>query len=224
MDFSPLILSIKAAFFATIITFILGIYSAYFTLKLSKLKGIVDGLFTLPLVLPPTVVGFLLLVLLGKNSIIGKFLLNYDITIVFSGIATIIASIVVSFPLMYRTARGAFEQLDINLIYVARTLGLSEHEIFWKIMIPNCFSSIISGTILAFARALGEFGATIMIAGNIPGKTQTMAVAVYSAVQAGNRTLAYKWVSIIVIISFATMILLNLIESGKIKKLGKGGF
>lgn len=224
MDFSPLILSIKAAFFATIITFILGIYSAYFTLKLSKLRGIVDGLFTLPLVLPPTVVGFLLLVLLGKNSIIGKFLLNYDITIVFSGIASIIASIVVSFPLMYRTARGAFEQLDINLIYVARTLGLSEHEIFWKIMIPNCFSSIISGTILAFARALGEFGATIMIAGNIPGKTQTMAVAVYSAVQAGNRTLAYKWVSIIVIISFATMILLNLIESGKIKKLGKGGF
>ncbi|WFA09019.1 molybdate ABC transporter permease subunit [Tissierella sp. Yu-01] len=224
MDFSPLILSIKAALFATIITFILGIYSAYFTLKLNKLKGIVDGLFTLPLVLPPTVVGFLLLVLLGKNSTIGKFLLNYDITIVFSGLATIIASIVVSFPLMYRTARGAFEQLDINLIYVARTLGLSEHEIFWKIMIPNCFSSIISGTILAFARALGEFGATIMIAGNIPGKTQTMAVAVYSAVQAGNRSLAYKWVSIIVIISFATMILLNLIESGKIKKLGKGGY
>lgn len=224
MDYSPLLISLKAALFSTFITFFLGIYSAYFTLKLKKFKGLFDGLFTLPLVLPPTVVGFLLLVLLGRNSLIGKFLLKYDITIVFSSVATIIASVVVSFPLMYRTARGAFEQLDINLIYVARTLGLSEHEIFWKIMIPNCFSSIISGTILAFARALGEFGATIMIAGNIPGKTQSMAVAVYSAVQAGDRALAYKWVSIIVFISFMTMILLNLIESGKIKKLGKGGY
>lgn len=125
---------------------------------------------------------------------------------------------------MYRTARGAFEQVDKNIIYVARTLGLSEHEIFLKIMIPNSFNSIIAGTILAFARALGEFGATIMIAGNIPGKTQTMAVAVYSAVQAGNRALAYKWVAVIVIISFTSMMLLNMFEGGKVKKYGKGGF
>lgn len=224
MDYSPLLISLKAAILATCITFILGIYSAYYSLRLKKLKGLADGLFTLPLVLPPTVVGFLLLVLLGKNSLIGKFLLNYDISIVFSTTATVIASTVVSFPLMYRTARGAFEQVDKNIIYVARTLGLSEHEIFLKIMIPNSFNSIIAGTILAFSRALGEFGATIMIAGNIPGKTQTMAVAVYSAVQAGNRTLAYKWVGVIVIISFASMILLNMFENGKIKKYEKGGF
>lgn len=224
MNYSPLFISLKAAILATCITFILGIYSAYFTLRLKKTKGLVDGLFTLPLVLPPTVVGFLLLVLLGKNSLIGHFLLNYDITIVFSSAATVIAAVVVSFPLMYRTARGAFEQVDKNMIYVARTLGISEHEIFLKIIIPNSFNSIIAGTILAFARALGEFGATIMIAGNIPGKTQTMAVAVYSAVQAGDRALAYKWVAVIVIISFATMILLNMFESGKLKKYGKGGF
>lgn len=224
MDYSPLIISIKAALLATLFTFVLGIYSAYFTLRLKKLKGLVDGIFTLPLVLPPTVVGFLLLVLLGKNSLIGKFLSTFDLSIVFSSTATVIASIVVSFPLMYRTARGAFEQLDKNMIYVARTLGLKEHEIFLRIMVPNCFNSIVAGTILSFARALGEFGATIMIAGNIPGKTQTMAVAVYSAVQAGNRTLAYKWVLIIVAISFATMILLNIFESGKVEKFGKGGF
>lgn len=224
MDLSPLFLSLKAAVFATIVTFILGIYSAYFASRLDKFKGLVDGIFTLPLVLPPTVVGFLLLVGLGRNSFVGKFLLNYDITLVFSGIATIIASIVVSFPLMYRTARGAFEQIDKNMIYVARTLGLSEHEIFLKIILPNSFNSIVAGTILAFARALGEFGATIMIAGNIPGKTQTMAVAVYSAVQAGNRELAYKWVLIIVLISFTSMILLNFFENNKTKKLGKGGF
>lgn len=224
MDYSPLLISLKAAILATCITFILGIYSAYYSLRLKKLKGLADGLFTLPLVLPPTVVGFLLLVLLGKNSLIGKFLLNSDISIVFSTMATVIASTVVSFPLMYRTARGAFEQVDKNIIYVARTLGLSEHEIFLKIMIPNSFNSIIAGTILAFARALGEFGATIMIAGNIPGRTQTMAIAVYSAVQAGNRELAYKWVGIIVIISFASMILLNMFESGKVNKYEKGGF
>lgn len=223
MDYSPFLISLKSAFIATVITFFLGIYSAYFTLSLKKTKGLVDGFLTLPLVLPPTVVGFLLLVSLGKNSIIGKWLLEYDITIVFSGVATIIASVVVAFPLMYRTARGAFEQLDSNMIYVARTLGLSEHKIFWKIMIPNSISSIIAGTILAFARALGEFGATIMFAGNIPGKTQTMAVAVYSAVQSGNRTLAYKWVAVIVAMSSLTMILLNMFESGKIQKYGKGG-
>jgi molybdate transport system permease protein len=158
-----------------------------------------------------------------KNSLIGKFLSNFNVSIVFSGAATIIASVVVSFPLMYRTARGAFEQLDKNMIYVARTLGLSEHQIFWKIMIPNSFNSIIAGTILSFARALGEFGATIMIAGNIPGKTQTMAVAVYSAVQAGDRALAYRWVVIITIISFLTMILLNKFEKGKIEAYCKGG-
>lgn len=223
MSYSPLLLSLKAALIATLITFILGIYSAFLTTKLKRFKGLVDGFFTLPLVLPPTVVGFFLLIFLGRNSIIGKFLLMYDLSIVFSSSATIIAATVVSFPLMYRTARGAFEQLDKNMIYVARTLGLTEHEIFLKIMIPNSLSSIIAGTILAFARALGEFGATIMLAGNIPGKTQTMAVAVYSAVQAGNRALAYKWVTIMVALSFITILIMNKFESTQIIKTGKGG-
>ncbi len=223
MSYSPLLISLKAAIIATIITFVCGIYAAYLTIKLKRFKGLVDGLLTLPLVLPPTVVGFFLLVFLGKNSFIGKLLGLYDISVVFSSTATIIASAIVSFPLMYRTARGAFEQLDRNMIYVARTLGLSEHEIFLKIMLPNSFSSIIAGTILAFARALGEFGATIMLAGNIPGKTQTMAVAVYSAVQSGNRTLAYKWVAIMVTISFIAILIMNRLESVNISKVGKGG-
>ncbi len=223
MSYSPLLISLKAAVIATIITFICGIYAAYLTTKLKRFKGLVDGFLTLPLVLPPTVVGFFLLVFLGKNSFIGKFLALYDVSIVFSSTATIIASAVVSFPLMYRTARGAFEQLDRNMIYVARTLGLSEHEIFLKIMLPNSFSSIIAGTILAFARALGEFGATIMLAGNIPGKTQTMAVAVYSAVQGGNRALAYRWVAVMVLISFIAILIMNRLESVKISKVGKGG-
>ncbi|MSU02958.1 molybdate ABC transporter permease subunit [Tissierella pigra] len=223
MNYSPLLISLKAAVIATMITFVFGIYAAYFTTKLDKAKGLVDGILTIPLVLPPTVLGFFLLVLLGKNSIIGKFLSSYDIFIVFSEAATIIASAVVSFPLMYRTVRGAFEQLDRNMIYVAKTLGLSNHKIFLKIMLPNSFSSIMAGTILAFARALGEFGATIMLAGNIPGKTQTMAVAVYSAVQAGNRTLAYKWVAIMVGISLVSMIVMNKFEKMQVVKVGKGG-
>lgn len=223
MNYSPLLISLKAAIVSTLITFVLGIYSAYFTTKLKKFKGLVDGVLTLPLVLPPTVVGFFLLIFLGKNSIIGKFLSMFDLSIVFSSSATIIASTVVSFPLMYRTARGAFEQLDRNIIYVARTLGLKEHEIFWKIVMPNCLSSIMAGTILSFARAMGEFGATIMIAGNIPGKTQTMAVAVYSAVQAGNRTLAYKWVLIMVLLSFISIILMNNFENNKLGKFIRGG-
>ncbi len=123
---------------------------------------------------------------------------------------------------MYRTARGAFEQLDKNILYAARTLGLKEHKILWKIIIPNSLSSLVAGTILAFARALGEFGATIMIAGNIPGKTQTMAVAVYSAVQAGNRQLAYNWVAVMVIISFASILLINKFENVKFSNEKKG--
>lgn len=223
MNYSPLFISLKAAFLATIITFILGIYAAFLTTKLNRFKGLVDGFLTLPLVLPPTVVGFFLLVFLGKNSLIGKILAKYNSSVVFTGTATIIASSVVAFPLMYRTVRGAFEQLDKNMIYVARTLGLSEHEIFLKIMLPNSFSSIIAGTVLAFARALGEFGATIMLAGNIPGKTQTMAVAIYSAVQGGNRALAYRWVAIMASISFITILIMNKFENTQITKVGRGG-
>lgn len=209
MDLAPLFISLKTALLATVITFFLGLYAAFWVIKLERWQGLIDGLFTLPLVLPPTVVGFFLLIVLGKNSFIGKFLSQFDISIVFSWEATVIASTVVAFPLMYRTARGAFEQIDYNLISAARTLGMSERKIFWRIILPLSWSGVAAGTILAFARALGEFGATIMLAGNIPGKTQTMATAIYSTVQAGNRDAAYLWSGIIIVISFVVMILMN---------------
>ncbi|WP_110954256.1 molybdate ABC transporter permease subunit [Anaerosinus massiliensis] len=209
MDLSPLFISIKTAVLATVITFFLGLYAARYVINLERYQGIIDGVFTLPLVLPPTVVGFFLLILLGKNSWIGSFLAQFDLSVVFSWEATVIASTVVAFPLMYRTARGAFEQIDHNLISAARTLGMSEEKIFWRVILPLSWSGIAAGTVLAFARALGEFGATIMLAGNIPGRTQTMATAIYSAVQAGDRDTAYVWAVVIIIISFVIMILMN---------------
>lgn len=209
MDFSPLYISLKTAGLATIITFILGIYAARFICKLKKYRGFIDGIITLPLVLPPTVVGFFLLLFLGKNSFIGQFLAVFDINIIFSWPATVITAVVVSFPLMYRTTRGAFEQIDKDLIFAARTLGMSEEKIFWKIILPLAKSGILAGAILSFARALGEFGATIMLAGNIPGKTQTMSTAIYSAVQANDQEAAFVWAGIIIIVSLMVMVLMN---------------
>lgn len=209
MDFSPLYISLKTAGLATIITFILGIYAARFICKLKKYQGFIDGIINLPLVLPPTVVGFFLLLFLGKNSFIGQFLAIFDINIIFSWPATVITAVVVSFPLMYRTTRGAFEQIDKDLIFAARTLGMSEEKIFWKIILPLAKSGILAGAILSFARALGEFGATIMLAGNIPGKTQTMSTAIYSAVQANDQETAFVWAGIIIIVSLMVMVLMN---------------
>lgn len=223
MDLAPLFISLKTALLATAITFFFGLYAARYVMQLERYQGIIDGLFTLPLVLPPTVVGFFLLVFLGKNSIVGKFLLQFDISIVFSWEATVIASTVVAFPLMYRTSRGAFEQIDENLISAARTLGMSEEKIFWRIVLPLSWSGIAAGTILAFARALGEFGATIMLAGNIPGKTQTMATAIYSAVQAGDRDTAYVWAGVIIVLSFVIMILMNYWSNAQ-KKVSSAGW
>ncbi|MEL7565262.1 MAG: molybdate ABC transporter permease subunit [Dehalobacterium sp.] len=209
MDISPLWISVKVAMLATFITFFSGIYAAHLVMKVKHCRGLIDGIFTLPLVLPPTVVGFFLLLIFGKNSFIGQILAFFDAGVVFSWVGAVIASTVVSFPLMYRTVRGAFEQIDISLVYAARTLGMSERRIFWRLIIPLSWPGIAAGAILAFARALGEFGATIMLAGNIPGKTRTMSVAVYSAVQAGDRALAYRWVAVIMVISFVIIILLN---------------
>lgn len=209
MDLSPLIISIKTASLATVITFVLGIYAARYIKRVKKYQGIIDGIITLPLVLPPTVVGFFLLLFLGKNSLIGQFLNVFDINIIFSWPATVITATVVSFPLMYRTTRAAFEQVDRDLIAAARTLGASEERIFWKIILPLTKPSIIAGTILSFARALGEFGATIMLAGNIPGKTQTMATAIYSAVQANDQESAFIWAFIIIIFSLIVMVVMN---------------
>jgi len=149
--------------------------------------------------------------------------MRFSINVVFTWVGAVIASAVVSFPLMYRTVRGAFEQLDINIVNAARTLGIAESKIFWTIIIPNILPGIIAGTVLSFARALGEFGATIMLAGNIPGRTQTMAIAVYTAVQSGENEKAYYWVLIICIMSFTAMILMNFWNSVQNKRTVKRG-
>ena len=210
MDFSPLWISLKTAFLATIITSIIGIFISY---KMANYKGrgrgLIDGIFTLPLILPPTVIGFFLLLLCGKNGFVGKIFMNFNKNIIFSWSATVIAATVVAFPMMYRTCRSAFEQIDKNMISAARTLGLSETKIFFKIAMPLAWPGIIGGLVLSFARALGEFGATLMIAGNIPGKTQTMPVAIFFAVEGGDMNKAMLWVLIIVAISFIMIFLLN---------------
>lgn len=222
IDLSPLIISLKTAFLATAITFVIGIFVSYLMANYrGRYKGLLDGIFTLPLVLPPTVVGFFLLLLLGKNSFIGQFLLKFDFTIIFSWWATIISATVVAFPMMYRTSRAAFEQIDSNMISAARTLGLSEWKIFYKIAIPLAWPGIIAGVVLSFARALGEFGATLMIAGNIPGRTQTMPVAIFFAVEGGDMTKAYMWVAIITIISIVMILILNYWSEAQQRIIGK---
>ncbi len=222
MDYSPLIISMKVALAATAFTFFIGIFAAWKVMKLRHLKGVIDGILTLPMVLPPTVVGFFLLLLFGKNGLLGQFLAKVNLSVVFTWYGAVIAAAVVSFPLMYRTARGAFEQIDSNLIYAGRTLGMREATIFWRIVLPNCWPGIAAGAVLSFARALGEFGATTMLAGNIPGKTQTMALAIYSAVAGNNREKAYQWVVVILIISFATLLLTNLFSSPAFLRWGRG--
>jgi molybdate transport system permease protein len=203
MDWSPLWISLSTAIPATVITFFLGIYSAHrIEASNSRARKLLDTLFTLPLVLPPTVVGFLLLLLFGKNGMIGSHLWDIGIHIVFTRSAAILAAVVVAFPLMYRSAKASFEQLDPKLIHAARILGLSEPVIFWRVCMPNALPGIVSGTILAFARALGEFGATLMIAGNIPGKTQTMPLAIYMAIQEGSQREAIIWVLLLIVLSF----------------------
>ncbi len=224
MDYYPLWLSLKIAFLATFFTFVFGLTAAQFTVRLRHGKGFLDGLFTLPLVLPPTVVGFFLLVIFGNSSFIGRFLNQIGASVIFSWTGAVIASTVVSFPLMYRTARGAFEQIDENLLNAGRTLGMTERELFFRVTLPNSIPSVMAGTILAFARALGEFGATIMLAGNIPHRTQTVSIAIYSAVQGGDWETAYLWTGIIICISFVTILLMNWwtgLASGGKKRTGK---
>ena len=224
MDFSPLWISLKTAFLATIITSIIGIFISY---KMANYKGrgrgIIDGIFTLPLILPPTVIGFFLLLLCGKNGFVGKIFMSFNKNIIFSWSATVIAAVVVAFPMMYRTCRSAFEQIDKNMISAARTLGLSETKIFFKIAIPLAWPGIIGGLVLSFARALGEFGATLMIAGNIPGRTQTMPVAIFFAVESGDMNKAMIWVLIIVAISFIMIFLLNYWSDIQQKLIGNRG-
>ncbi|MDR3599818.1 MAG: molybdate ABC transporter permease subunit [Desulfosporosinus sp.] len=210
MDYSPLLISLRAAIIATIVTFFFGIAAACFVSGYrGKFKGLIDGVLTLPLVLPPTVVGFLLLILFGKNGPLGKLLMALGTSVIFSWPATVIAASVVAFPLMYRTVRSAFEQIDQNIIYAARTLGVSEWKIFWKITIPLSWPGVAAGTVLAFARALGDFGATLMIGGNIPGKTLTIPAAIFFAAEGGEMRKALIWVILIFIISLIVMTLMN---------------
>ena len=180
-------------------------------LKNETSKIICDGILTLPLVLPPTVAGFFLLYLFGVKRPIGQFFIDFfGVKIAFSWGATVLAAVVMSFPLMYRSARGAFEQVDPDLTAAARTLGMSEWEIFWKVLFANATPGILSGGVLAFARGLGEFGATSMIAGTIAGKTRTLPMAVYSEVAAGNMGAADRYVAVIVVIAFISILLMNL--------------
>ena len=213
MDWSPVLISMKTASLSIFITFFLGIFAAGVVIRLKNetSKIICDGILTLPLVLPPTVAGFFLLYLFGVKRPIGQFFIDFfGVKIAFSWGATVLAAVVMSFPLMYRSARGAFEQVDPDLTAAARTLGMSEWEIFWKVLFANATPGILSGGVLAFARGLGEFGATSMIAGNIAGKTRTLPMAVYSEVAAGNMGAADRYVAVIVVIAFISILLMQL--------------
>jgi molybdate transport system permease protein len=203
---SPLLISLRTVAVATVITFVVGIAVARWMARYSgRFRGLIDGVFLLPLVLPPTVVGFGLLLLLGKHGPIGKALLSLGTTVVFSWPATVIAAALMSFPLMYMAAKGAFEQVDHNMEDSARTLGASEWRVFRTVTLPLAWPGVAAGTVLSLARSLGEFGATLMLAGNIPGKTATIPVALYFAIQAGDMDQAIKLVAIVLIIAFASL-------------------
>lgn len=223
MDISPLIISIKTSLVATLITFILGIIISYkiFWYK-GRYESLIDTILTLPLVLPPTVVGFFILITIGKNGPVGMILKTIDINLIFTWTATVISAVIVSFPIMYRSLKSSFEQIDNNMIFAAKTLGLSEKEIFMKVMLPISYPGIIGAVILSFARAIGEFGATLMIAGNIPGKTQTMPIAIFFAVESGDMNKAMIWVMIIIGISAIVITISNFISKSRDKKFGKG--
>ena len=214
MDWFPLWNSLRIAAISTILIFFLGIAAAYWIAKLPRLlKGVLDVVLTLPLVLPPTVVGYLLLRVLGPRRIIGAWALEaFGVRLVMVWWSAVFAAVAVAFPLMYRTARGAFESFDETLSQSARTLGLPTVWIFWRIRMPYCRQGILAGTVLAFARALGEYGATSMLAGYTPGKTATVSTAVYQLWQTGNDALAFRWVLVNVAISAVFLLTVNLLE------------
>ena len=222
INWSPLWISLKTGFTATVIAFFLGIFFARLVMKMKPVsRGILDGILTMPLVLPPTVAGFILLLLFSLRRPFGAFLLdNFDIKIVQTWKGCVIAASVIAFPLMYRNARAAFEQVDVNLIAAGKTLGMSDRRIFWTVVMPTAGPGIASGTVLTFARAIGEYGATSMLAGNILGKTRTVSVAIASETAAGNYSMAGFWVVVILIISFVIVAAINIV-SGKGMKMGR---
>lgn len=221
LDWSPLWISLKTGIVATFISFFLGIYAARRVVKASPgKKAILDGILTLPMVLPPTVAGFFLLLLFSRRRPLGILLYEqFDIKVVQTWLGCIIAATVIAFPLMYRNARAAFEQIDVNLIYAGRTLGMSDIKIFWRIILPTAGPGIASGTILTFARALGEYGATSMLAGNIPGKTGTVSQKIAMVIQDGDYVTAGVWVAIVILIAFCVIVLMNLISGKQIKNV-----
>jgi molybdate transport system permease protein len=205
----PLWVSLKTVAVTTVITFVLGIAVARWMATYSgKLKPLIDGVLILPLVLPPTVVGLALLLTFGKHGPIGQLLLPLDVTVVFSWPATVISATVVAFPLMYMTAKAAFEQVDTNIEDAARTLGAGKWRVFRTITLPLARPGIIAGAVLVVARSLGEFGATLMLAGNIPGKTTTMPVAIYFAIQAGDKERALYLAGMVLVMSFTSVLCL----------------
>lgn len=221
LDWSPLYISIKTGVVATIFSFFLGIFAARRVLKAGqKAKAVIDGILTLPMVLPPTVAGFFLLLLFSKRRPIGMFLdMQLNIQVVQSWLGCVIAATVIAFPLMYRNARAAFEQVDVNLIYAGRTLGMSEWRIFWKVVIPAAGPGILSGTILTFARAMGEYGATSMLAGNIPGKTGTISQKIAMVIQDGDYQTAGIWVVVVFVIAFVAIFLMNVLSGKRMKQV-----
>ena len=214
LDWSPLWVSLRTTGVSIVIIFILGLLAAWLTVKVStKIKGILDTIFTIPMVLPPTVCGFLLLMFFGGSSITGQWLIAHGIDIVFTWTATVIACTVVGFPMMYRTVRGAFENLDSNMLDAARTLGWSEARIFTRIMIPLAWPSIAAGTVLGFARAMGEFGCTLFFAGNYEGITQTIPLAIFYDWMGGKTDAAIFWVIVVILISFLVILFINVYSS-----------
>lgn len=219
-DLSPLYISIATTCAATAATFFLGLVAARLMYgRGGNVRAWIDGILTLPLVLPPTVVGFFLLLVFGRRSPLGHALERIGFEVAFSWPATVIAATVVAFPLMYRTALGAFEQVNPNYLQAARTLGASEWVVFRAVLMPLAGPGVVAGTVLAFARAMGEFGATLMLAGNIPGRTQTMPIAIFSAVEGGHPTVAMLWVTLIVVLSLAIIRLLNIEKKKRIRPI-----
>ena len=215
LDWSPLWISLKTGIVATIISFFLGVWLAQKSMTAGKtLKAVLDGILTLPMVLPPTAMGFFLLLLFSRRRPLGMFLENvFGIKVVQTWLGCIIAATVIAFPLMYRNARAAFELVDVNLIYAARTLGMPDRQIFWRVVLPAAGPGIASGTILTFSRALGEYGATSMLAGNIPGKTGTISQRIAMVIQDGDYLKAGFWTLLIVIVAFVLIFAMNLISS-----------
>ncbi len=214
MDWFPLWNSLRIALISTVVIFFLGIFAAYYIAKCPRaVKGALDVLLTLPLVLPPTVVGYLLLRVLGPNRVVGKWVLAvFGVKLTMAWWSAVFATAVVIFPLMYRTARGAFESFDETLAYSAQTLGLSNAWIFWHIRMPVCRQGILAGTVLAFARALGEYGATSMIAGYTPGRTATISTTVYQLWRTNDDAAAFRWVMVNLAISAVVLLAVNMLE------------